>query len=89
MRVVALLGLMAFPVVAHAQSGQPYKLLILRGTESIAVSDYPSAARCEAARVSIQRLMERENSGKEPRTLPGGGVFIPQRLTLESYCIPG
>lgn len=75
---------------AIAQSPQPYKLIVLRGdSDGIAITDYPSAERCQAAKDAIIRLVKFANADKEPRNLPGGGVFIPRRLLLEAYCIPG
>ena len=44
--------LIATPAIAQSS---PYKLIILRGNEGITTADYPSAARCEAARTAIQR----------------------------------
>ena len=78
--------LIATPAIAQSA---PYKLIILRGNEGITTADYPSAARCEAARTAIQRLVERENEGKEAQYLPNGGVIIPSKLYLTAYCIPG
>lgn len=74
---------------AHAQGAKPYKLIVTRGGDGIAITDYPNAARCEAARASIQRLIARENEGKQPQHLPGGGMIIPKILRMEAYCIPG
>ncbi len=65
---------------ANAQS-VPYKLILLRGDNGITVTDYPSEARCEAARAAIQRLMAQENEGKEPQFLPGGGVSSKNSLS--------
>jgi hypothetical protein len=89
MRLAIAIILLAFATEASAQSGQPHKLIVLRGNDGIAVTDYPSAARCEAARNAIQRLVDRANQGKEPQRLPRGGVIIPRTLDLEAHCIPG
>ncbi len=85
--IVAATALMvASPVSAQSA---PYKLIVLRGDNGIAITDYRSAASCEAARVAIQQLMDRENQGREPRTLPNGGVILQEQLILKPYCIPG
>lgn len=81
--------LLAIPAGATAQSSQPHKLILLHGQEGLAITDYPSAARCEMARVAIERLVEAENRNTEPRQLPGGGVIFPWALSLRAYCIPG
>ncbi|PKP64685.1 MAG: hypothetical protein CVT85_09855 [Alphaproteobacteria bacterium HGW-Alphaproteobacteria-7] len=73
---------------ANAQS-VPYKLILIHGENGITVIDYPSAARCEAARSAIQRIVDQENKGKEPQILPGGGVIFPTLLIMKAYCIPG
>lgn len=85
--VAAVALVLAAPV--HAQGAQPHKLIVLRGNDGMAITDYPSAARCEAARAAIQRLIARENDGKHVERTPGGGLFIPNLLRLEAYCIPG
>ena len=83
-----VLALLAFPASASAQAPQAYKMLIL-GNDGITVTDYPSEARCEAARAAILRLMERENRDLRPEPLPNGGLLIKAPLSLRTHCIPG
>lgn len=80
---------LALSAPAHAQSPIPFKLVVLRGTDGIAMADYPSAARCEAAKEAILQLVARENQDKQVQRLPNGGMIIPKILRLEAFCIPG
>lgn len=74
---------------ASAQEFSRFKLIILYEDRGIEVLHYPDAKRCEAARLSISQLVERENAGKKPEALPGGGVIVPNYLRLRAYCIEG
>ena len=89
MKLLIATAMLALAAPAQAQGGKPYKLIVLRGADGVAMTDYPSAERCEAARVAIQRLIARENEGKYVERTPGGGLIIPNLLRLEAYCIPG
>ena len=68
----------------------PYKLIVVHSSSSsIAITDYPSLARCEAARSAIAAAAERENAAHPPRYLPGGGTIITPQLNFRTLCIPG
>lgn len=90
-RAIVLLVLLAsIPSVALGQqTGGAAKLIIFRPGGGIAVADYPTAARCEAARKALIALVDRENALRKPTPVTGGGVIIPNRLSAEAYCIPG
>lgn len=76
-------------VSAVAQSSAPAKMMVVQGN-AMAITDYPSMARCEAARVALQRLVEQENAASgPPRSLPGGGTVISLPLMVRTLCIPG
>ena len=73
---------------ANAQT-TPYKLVILWGNSGISVVDYPSAARCDAARQALDRRKERERELRKVEKLPGGGMIVPAPWQMEMVCIPG
>ncbi len=89
MRLLVALLAVWFTAQAQAQPSQPAKMIIVSDNSTVAVTDYPSLARCEAARSALKRIVEAENEGKEPQLLPGGGIIISERLNLTAYCIPG
>jgi hypothetical protein len=80
-------GAIAFSFPAFAQ-GTPFKLVIL-WNDSIAVVDYPTAERCEAAKVALERRKEQELKKRKPEFLPGGGMIISEGWKMEMICIPG
>ena len=71
-------GAAAFSVPALAQS-TPFKLVIL-WTDTVAVVDYPTAARCEAAKVALERRKEQELENIKEK----GEVFINVLKLTES-----
>jgi hypothetical protein len=80
-------GAAAFSVPALAQS-TPFKLVIL-WTDTVAVVDYPTAARCEAAKVALERRKEQELEKRKPEFPRGGGIIMPRPWIMEMICIPG
>ena len=82
------IGLAAVSMMAaQAQQVRPAKLVVIG--QGIAITDYPSMARCEAARAYIARLIAEKNAGIETVHLPGGGVVTTLPLSLQSFCVPG
>lgn len=89
-RNAMVVGLLFTASAAAAQSSpKPYKLIVLRDQQGVAVTDYPSLERCEKAIASLKLLVDRQNADKAPRYLDGGGMIIPKLLVLEAFCIPG
>lgn len=74
--------------IAVAQPGQPAKLMILSGG-SVAVTDYPSMARCEAAKSVLLRIVQHENVSHPPQVLPGGGTIMTLPISIRAFCFPG
>lgn len=60
---------------ANAQSVTSYKLIITWYQAGIVAVDYPSKARCEAAKLAVMQAIERRNGG------PSGNDI--------AFCIPG
>ena len=87
---VALAALAACMITTPAmgQNAGAAKMIVL-GNDGIAITNYPSMARCEAARAALQRLLEQENANNRPQTLPNGGVVFTLPLSLRTLCIPG
>lgn len=83
----AIGAVLALAAQSAAQSGQPAKLIVVSGG-SIAITDYSSMARCEAARVALKKVTERENAANPPQSLPTGGVIVTPPLFFRSLCIP-
>ena len=87
MKLLAIAPFLLMPTAAWSQ-GLPYKLLILDRSGGMAVTEYPSKARCERAVREIEAIVAEQNS--QPSTqLPSGGVIMPQRLYLRATCISG
>lgn len=70
-----LVGLaLASPAVA--QDDGPAKMILIH-SQGIAVTDFPSMARCEAARRAILRAIAVENANlPPPQAVPGGGTIM-------------
>jgi len=77
-----------FDTKAPAFSG-PAKMIIFSATGATTVIDYPTQARCDAARLVLQRLMVRENDSHPPQTLPNGGTITTLPLSARMLCFPG
>ena len=88
-RIAALICLiLASP--ATAQGAGPAKMILLHG-QGIAVTDFSNMARCEAARVAIQRAIAANNANlPPPQALPGGGTIttLPTNQP-KTFCVPG
>lgn len=80
----ALLALFSTPAFAQAA---PYKLVIVWYQSSLTVIDYPSAARCEAARKAVMDEVKRRNEQADAE-MPPGAVRIG-RSPNSAFCIPG
>lgn len=86
MRVTLALLLLSIPSASIAQAGS-YKLIITWYQAGMVVVDYPSAARCEAAR----RAVEAEVAKRQRETvanLPPGGIIFGTSAN-GAFCIPG
>lgn len=72
--IAALVGLaIASPAIAQATG--PAKMLLIH-SKGIAVTDFPSMARCEAARRAILRAIAEDNANlPPPEVLPNGGTI--------------
>lgn len=81
-----LLALASQP--AWAQSA-PFKLVIIWSGGNIAVTDYPSRARCDAGAAAILDYVRRFNANIRTEVLPGGGTVTTLPLRAEAFCIPG
>lgn len=68
-------------VIALAAAG-PAKLVIFQGSTVVAITDYPSMARCEVAKASL----ESQARAKAEHDLPGYKLLA---LGFTAYCIPG
>lgn len=75
---------------ALAQGTGPAKMLLIH-SNGIAVTDFPSRARCEAARAAIQRAIAANNANlPPPQTTPGGGTIMTLPTNQpKTLCVPG
>ena len=72
--LIAAVTFSLLPVPVVAQGPGPAKLILLHG-QGVAVTDFSSMARCEAARAAIQRAIAANNANlPPPQALPGGGT---------------
>ncbi len=63
-------------VTAVAQSSAPAKMIVVQGN-AMAITDYPTMVRCEAARVAPQRRVEQENAAsRPPQSLPAAALSL-------------
>jgi hypothetical protein len=81
-------GAVAFSLPALAQIAA-FKLVILWGDSGVYVVDYPTAARCKAAKAALERRKSQELERRKPEFPPGGGIIIPRPWIMEMICIPG
>lgn len=52
-------------------------MILIHSGGGIAVTDFPSMARCEAARRAILRVIAEENANRPPpESLPNGGTIM-------------
>jgi Skp family chaperone for outer membrane proteins len=80
------LALLATPAVTFAQSA-PFKLVITWVDAGVVVVDYPSAARCDAARKAVQAEVDRR-SRESAQALPPGAIVVGKSPN-GAFCIPG
>lgn len=85
---VMISAAMAFSVPALAQVA-PFKLVILWGDSGVAVIEYPTATRCEAAKAVLEHRKAQELEKRKPEFPPGGGIIVPKPWVMEMICIPG
>jgi hypothetical protein len=85
---LAMVLICALPTLAVAQQTQPYKLVIASSEGGITVVDYPSAIRCERARVAIEADMQRRTDEANARTAPGA-IITSYGWRARTLCIPG
>lgn len=64
------------------------KMIVMRGNEGVAVTDYPTLARCEAARATLIAIVTRFNDSHPPQQLPNGGVIVTSPYILSAVCLP-
>jgi hypothetical protein len=86
MKSVLGLVLPALPTAALAQS-EPYKLIITWYQSSNLEIDYPSLARCERAKMAVEREVDRRRREQES-SMPPGSVTIGKSPN-GAFCIPG
>lgn len=72
-KIIAVIMLAA--TSANAQTATPYKLIITWYQAGIVAVDYPTKARCEAARLAVMEAI-----AKRSRTSDGSDI---------AFCIPG
>lgn len=77
---------LAAPNSALGQSA-PYKLVVMLGS-SLAITDYPTLARCERGRSAILAELERRNQ-EFLRSAPPGTTITPLPGSRSVFCIPG
>jgi hypothetical protein len=82
--VIALLSASS----AFAQAA-PYKFVILWGSNGVAITDYPSLARCNEALASLEKRKAREDLARTPKNMPGGGMIVSPQWQMEFFCLPG
>ena len=71
---------------AAAQANGPAKMILMH-SQGIAVTDFPSMARCEAARTAILRVIAEENANLPPPRATAGGGTIMTLPTAPPYMI--
>lgn len=77
------------PASSSAQQATPYKLIVAFSYGGgMAVIDYPSAARCERARLTIDADRDARIAQGQART-PPGAVTVGAPYHFTATCIPG
>lgn len=74
---------------AAAQSAQPFKLIVRWQGAGIAITEYPSKARCEAGRLSLLSNLKAQFPARPPQSLPGGGVIYTPGVIVDAICFAG
>lgn len=73
---------------AAAQQASPYKLIVASSEGGVTAIDYPSAARCERAKQTIEAEMKRRND-EARNNLPPGAILTNYGWQARAICIPG
>lgn len=93
MKVLTAAAVAAFalwvPLSAAAQSAQAFKLIVRWQGAGIAITDYPSRARCEAGRDALLREIARQFPMRPPQALPSGGTIYSQPVIIDAICFMG
>lgn len=71
-----------------SSASTPAKLIVMRGETGVAVTDYPTLARCESARAKLVAMVREYNASHPPEQLPNGGVIYTVPLNLSAICLP-
>ena len=81
---------MVVAIPAEAQGTGAAKMILLYG-QGIAVTEFPSMARCEAARAATKRAIAENNANlPPPQAMPGGGTITTLPTAQpKTFCIPG
>ena len=89
MRRLILLAslLLSTPAVATAQPSGAYKLIIASSEGGMVIVDYPSSARCERARLTIEEDMQRRTEESDA-SLPPGAIITSYGWRARAICIP-
>jgi hypothetical protein len=87
----AAIATMAGPFVRNDPKSVPFtgpaKMVVF--SDGVAVTDYPSQQKCEAARVALERAIDKANASNPPVALPNGGVVSTLPMSARTLCIPG
>lgn len=75
------------PTAAIAQSAG-YKLVIAYSEGGVTTVDYPSKARCDAARTVVMAERQRRLDASKASLMPGQ-VLVGSPRIPEAFCIPG
>lgn len=79
-----MLALAINPDIA-AHGDPPAKMLIVRGHDGVAVTDYPSISRCEAARRVALEMAQQVDARAHDR----GDDASSEPIGIAALCIPG
>lgn len=82
------LAALALASQSDAQQTTPYKLVVAFDRGGVTVIDYPSAARCERARVAIYADFQERLQRAQESTAPGA-IVTGSPYHFEAVCIPG
>lgn len=79
---------LAFAAFTQSQGAGPAKMVLI-SNQGVAVTDFASMTRCEAARQSILRAVAAANAALAPsEVLPGGGVIVALPTeTPKMFCV--
>lgn len=78
--------LVAALLLLQAGSSAPHKLLVFWAQGGAVVIDYPSAERCERARLAVEREGQRRIQASRDNAPPGAIVGAP--WIAYAFCVP-